>query len=64
MKPAALKQWAKDIAARTVWAYGPDELIARLQVLQGQQAAFEDRVGGVVAAHHVDSDARGLRDGG
>ena len=31
MKPAALKQWAKDIAVCTVWAYGPDELIARLR---------------------------------
>lgn len=31
MNLAKLKQRAKDIAARTVWAYGPDELIARLR---------------------------------
>ena len=30
MKLAAIKQWAKDTAARTIWAYGPDELITRL----------------------------------
>lgn len=31
MKLAALKQWVKDLAARSVWAYGPDELIRQLR---------------------------------
>ena len=31
MKLSTLKDWAKAQAARTIWAYGPDELTARLR---------------------------------
>lgn len=39
MKLAALKQWAKDAAARTVWAYGPDEVVARLRRIGVQRGS-------------------------
>ena len=31
MSPGALKQWVKETAAKTIWAYGPKELAARLR---------------------------------
>ena len=31
MKLSTLKDWAKAQAARTIWAYGPDELVTRLR---------------------------------
>ncbi|MCK6376148.1 MAG: AAC(3) family N-acetyltransferase [Zoogloea sp.] len=31
MSLGALKRWVKDTAAKTLWAYGPDELAARLR---------------------------------
>jgi len=31
MRLASLKQWVKETAARTVWAYGPDKLVKRLR---------------------------------
>ena len=33
MKLSTLKDWAKAQAARTIWAYGPDELVTRLRAV-------------------------------